>query len=104
MLTHEDDGMMGQFLVTCPLGTNINEINKEKEIVIYPNPGQHQIHISLENTDLAPYFIQDASGRTVQEGLLNSGINNIEISALPTGIYFIKTGSVKAKAYKLIKN
>ena len=104
MLTHEDDGMMGQFLVTCPLGTNINEIIKEKEIVIYPNPGQHQIHISLENTDLAPYFIQDASGRTVQEGLLNSGINNIEISTLPTGIYFIKTGSIKVKAYKLIKN
>ncbi len=102
MLTHEDDGMMGQFLVTCPLGTSIEENKQEKSLIIYPNPSNHLIHIVLENTDQANYFIQDALGKTIQQGALKNGENTINIASLPAGMYFVKTGSTKAKAYKLI--
>jgi blue copper oxidase len=104
MLTHEDDGMMGQFLVTCPLGTGIAENVTDKDPIIFPNPGQNMVNISLENAENAPYFIQDAAGKTIQRGHLTKGINKIDISALSNGIYIIKTGSEQAKAYKLIKN
>jgi blue copper oxidase len=103
MLTHEDDGMMGQFLVTCPIGTGINEIIKENKLIIYPNPSNQQISISQDDSASANYFIQDVLGKIIKSGVLHRGVNTIDISALRTGIYFIKTGSEKSKAYKIIK-
>ncbi len=103
MLTHEDDGMMGQFLVTCPLETGIDATEAKKEVIIYPNPGNNQVNIMLDNSVYASFFVLDVWGKTIQSGTLHEGLNTIDISPLQSGVYFIKTGSEKSKSYKLIK-
>ena len=47
MLTHEDDGMMGQFLVVDN-AIGITEAGHANEISIYPNPTSGKIHIQAD--------------------------------------------------------
>lgn len=56
MLTHEDMGMMGQFIVSNTTGIN-NEIQEFENISIFPNPTNNQITIKgLENINKIQFF------------------------------------------------
>tara|TARA_B100000508_G_scaffold55003_3_gene42648 strand:- start:13578 stop:15257 length:1680 start_codon:yes stop_codon:yes gene_type:complete len=83
MLTHEDDGMMGQFLVTDP--------NASLETIegptwnIYPNPSSGSLTIDVEKK--STLNITDASGKLIRT-VEAEGVVNIDLNAQP-GVYFI---------------
>lgn len=96
MLTHEDDGMMGQFLVTDPEASLDELITSEWSI--YPNPTNGTFFISIERpTNL---YLSDASGKIVKE-IESNGTTKHSLD-LKAGMYFIsdEKGNVK----KLIVN
>lgn len=95
MLSHEDDGMMGQFLV-LGAATNTNNLLLEDEILIYPNPMINQFQISLKNEDnlIEKIQITDVLGRIIyNENEVNTTIQTVNTQRWSSGIYhvFIKT-------------
>jgi bilirubin oxidase len=96
MLKHEDEGMMGQFLVTDTTSTNTNQFLLDDEVLIYPNPTTTQLNIRLKNENNAIENIQvtDVLGRVVYtENGLNTNVAIINTQGLSSGMYhvFIKT-------------
>ena len=77
-------------------GTSISSI--KKEINLYPNPFDD--YIVLETTTENHLVICDLSGRTVLNQTANMGTNRINTSALPQGIYVLKSGNEVIKIVK----
>ena len=57
-------------------------------ISIYPNPARSVVTVSIQSA--AAYKLIDASGATVQQGRLQLGRNEISVSGMASGIYFLQ--------------
>ena len=66
----------------------------KKDVQPYPNPTTDQLYVSGLEGKL-PYFIVDASGRTMQQGLFNTA-QGITTKTLPSGVYFLHVGNEKS--------
>ena len=91
MLTHEDMGMMGQFLVTDQFQTI--EYNQDfSNILIYPNPSNSGL-FSIKNNgnnDFAESFqLIGSEGRIIQEGVFPSDSSEGTIQINEAGIYIL---------------
>lgn len=68
--------------------TDIENLNKEKSIEIYPNPVSETLFIDSQiNSTVSVYSIL---GQEVITKKINIGINNIDISEITSGIYMLK--------------
>lgn len=67
---------------------------KNTVIKVYPNPAKDVLHVSGTSQLIR---ITDISGREV----MSSMKQDINVSKLPTGIYFVKTGNFVGKFVKL---
>lgn len=88
MLTHEDDGMMGQFIVTNP--TNVeSETLVESSISMYPNPTSSLLNLDGLK-DIESIHVYNTLGEKVKDIKWNK--NSKQVVALPKakGIYFIQ--------------
>lgn len=83
LLTHEDGGMMGQFVVNNPLST-IEESNTNDNWVLYPNPSHSEVHIEI----IQPISQIKAFNSLGQELTFNLSINNsvYTVKGLPKGL------------------
>jgi blue copper oxidase len=95
---HEDEGMMGQFVVTQPVG--INEISLSSDFTIFPNPTREKIFVQLGDVPSEIYYatVTNASGKIVMmlpKPELSSGI---DVSHLKKGTYFLEFMEQKTKA------
>lgn len=79
------------------LGTSENTISK-KEISIYPNPTHGPLSIDSEKNSEVKVYSTD--GRMLKIVQVQKGSNEINISELPKGVYFIKTATESAKVIK----
>ncbi|HEY5500294.1 MAG TPA: multicopper oxidase domain-containing protein [Bacteroidales bacterium] len=90
MLSHEDDGMMGQFLVTG-IPTGLNTLIDDPIIRIYPNPVTDRLTVEASVVDRSPVIIEirnDLGQLCLQEKI--SGLPaTLNTSNLKTGIYTI---------------
>ena len=86
MLPHEDDGMMGQFVVTNPLSAT-HEIAEGHDVNIYPNPGTGAL--TIECTVIPSNIsVTDLLGRTIQSVPDVTG-NTLSLENLPKGIHVV---------------
>ncbi len=105
---HEDDGMMGQFVVTgTPLGNNIS--SPSTKFKLYPNPVDNKLFINLDDplADIYYITITTLEGRVAMMLPQPQWQNGIDVSSLSTGVYILKmmdkaTKSVTTK--KFVKN
>ncbi|MDQ3193245.1 MAG: multicopper oxidase domain-containing protein [Bacteroidota bacterium] len=109
-LLHEDNGMMGQFIVVDP-STNI----KEKKSVnftlnTWPNPAKDQWKLEFDSdySNEIKLEVFDMTGKNLLSETLtmNSGKNifNVNITSFSKGIYLIKvTGKEEFAVVKMIK-
>ncbi len=87
---HEDEGMMGQFVVTNP--TNINALSlHEDELEVYPNPAKDKVFVQFKDPANTAYYVRllNTLGRTVlllPQPQLGEGI---DISNLSKGVYYL---------------
>jgi hypothetical protein len=72
---------------------------------IFPNPANNYLNVLVKNDVRSTYQIYDVTGKVLNYGLLNSDVNQINISDLPTGFYFIKLiSSQKQSINSFVKN
>lgn len=97
-LTHEDEGMMGQFTVNSSLATTEN--TTPTAFKLYPNPVADKLFINLENLDKEIYYITITTleGRVAMMLPKPEWQNGIDVSSLSTGTYILKLTDEKTKS------
>ncbi len=88
LLTHEDKGMMGQFLVTRPLSV---ESVVDEGILIYPNPGSGSVLVKAEGPgSLSGIEVFDQNGKLIRSFAELDESGSQHITGLTPGIYIIR--------------
>ncbi len=92
LLHHEDDGMMGSFRVIDTTNTSIAGFNENDNWKIYPNLASTTLTVEIPTTlqALYAYEIYDIEGKRVKTAWRNSFKQQIDISDLVDGIYFLQ--------------
>jgi bilirubin oxidase len=95
---HEDEGMMGQFVVANPTSIASNHAT-ESQFSIYPNPAHDKIFVKFKDAEQSAYYIRitDALGRTVLMLPKPELQNGIDISHFSKGLYFMQLTDDKSK-------
>ncbi len=89
MLTHEDMGMMGQFVVTTT--TNLTNIINNSSIKIYPVPASQTLTIQSEKEKIRQAEFFNVLGKKIYSPNISPGsISHIPVSNLPQGVYILK--------------
>jgi bilirubin oxidase len=93
ILMHEDDGMMGQFVVMPPTSVGINEVeNSNKFISIYPNPTNGIVNITTNGIN--ELKIYNVLGELIYtETKIGTNELQINTSQWSKGIYTIQVNS-----------
>jgi bilirubin oxidase len=100
MLSHEDQGMMGQFIVYNN-ATNINEENEE-HFTIHPNPVSNSLYLEGQEPSLIELY--NISGHLLESRKFLKPKNQIDMAKYTSGIYFIKlTTSTQSQTQKIVK-
>lgn len=93
ILMHEDDGMMGQFVVVPNTVLSVGHLHKNaQEMVVYPNPTQDKLQMVLPKGDgqqIIGYQILDVMGRNVATGFATEN-RQVSVQQLSAGIYTLK--------------
>lgn len=107
LLHHEDEGMMGSFLVidTTMSGIKTYTIAEEGELRLYPNPTSSILYLQFVSSAVssnANISIIDPLGKRILSTKLESPDSKMEIdiSDLANGIYFVKVEE-EEKMYSL---
>ena len=92
LLHHEDDGMMGSFRVIDTTNTSVDELTENDNWKIYPNPSSTTLTVEIPASlqSLYAYEIYDMEGRWIKTAWRNSLKQQIDISNLSDGIYFLQ--------------
>ena len=69
-------------------GVGIADINGKSQIRIYPNPANDKLYISDAKANIS-FVITNIVGEELIKGTTTGGIQSIDISSLPAGLYFI---------------
>ncbi|MBL7897163.1 MAG: multicopper oxidase domain-containing protein [Crocinitomicaceae bacterium] len=102
MLPHEDDGMMGQFIVTCQhLKT---DENPEFNFQIFPNPSSGIFEIRKNDSASANIIITDLSGKLILTDSFQNNFYKIDLSLVSSGLYILTLSSEnQVESVRLIK-
>lgn len=90
MLTHEDMGMMGQFLVSSEVLSE--DLKNEKEVFeVFPNPANSSINMTFENSALgATIRVTNLQGQIVyEENFVQGNSFELDVSNLSNGMYLV---------------
>ncbi len=96
---HEDEGMMGQFIVTNTITTVNENIINENEFMLYPNPAKNILNVSFDKSYMQAYYIRiiNSSGKTLMMLPKPNLENGIDINGLKSGTYFLQLTDDKNK-------
>ena len=83
--------------INGPLSTDNLENNP---VTIYPNPTQSKINLSLNYAKEVHYKLFSPLGKQLMTGTITSSNQEIDISHLPSNIYFLKVGNQFHKVLK----
>lgn len=93
ILMHEDDGMMGQFLVVPNIVLSAAHLhNGAKQMAVFPNPAIESLQMVLPDKELeATYSVLNVLGKEVSQGQTNS--QRLNTSELAPGVYVLKANA-----------
>jgi Neuraminidase (sialidase) len=81
--------------------TAIEEVNTaSNSISIYPNPATNSITISKSTSESTDGYIYNITGKTMMKLNLTNQSNTIDISTLPSGLYFVLLDNQSTKFIK----
>ncbi len=101
---HEDEGMMGQFVVTGASATG-EPNDGAADFSIFPNPAQSRIFIKMADASAEVYYLKitDAVGRVKMMLPQPQILGGVDISRLAAGTYFVQLTDLKTKAVSVRK-
>lgn len=103
LLPHEDEGMMGQFLVTCPTTVAV-ESSSSSAIVGFPNPTRGLFTINAIQSEPTLVTVLNCWGEIVFDVETSGQSLTIDLSQKPAGIYFVRVAaSTETETIKLMK-
>jgi len=76
------------------------EIYHGVSILIYPNPTENFVTVSVNSNEILQIELMDASGRVIQNTWLNNGLNQLDLSAFSAGSYFINIRNSEGEIVK----
>ena len=96
---HEDDGMMGQFIVKDNATSLYSEEKIESQFSIYPNPANNRIFVKMDDQNAEVYYIKifNSVGRTILMLPRPELAKGIDISSFAKGIYHLLLTDEKTK-------
>jgi bilirubin oxidase len=95
MLVHEDDAMMGQFLVVDNTSGIYDDLENSNDVELFPNPvSGTEMFVKLDNK-VDSYEILNAKGKRIDYNQSPEKTNefSVNIDHLPEGIYILKINS-----------
>jgi hypothetical protein len=103
IVAHSIDGKLQGTVISENGSTLIS--GKNNQLKIYPNPATDFIYFAPEfQLNNPALMIVNESGQVVASYKANSLTSKIDVSFLPKGIYFLKTGNQKKIVRKFIKH
>ena len=78
----------------------IEMADSEIALSVAPNPASDRICIRMANLDNSEATLFDMNGRLVKTLTLREGDNNVDISALPNGLYIVRVAGRNLKVVK----
>lgn len=106
VLMHEDDGMMGQFIVKPASGVGIKNFKlNDVTVKVYPNPANNIMNIDIneiDHTQPLQLTIYDVLGKTVYSSSLSQMLNTVNTSHWSKGVYTISLSQYQNSIYKKI--
>lgn len=101
MLSHEDDGMMGQFVVFG--NTNSTDEFGIEPAILYPNPTSGKLMMS--RLDSSAIEIYNSSGQLLERRKAANENESINLSGYANGLYYIHVITPAGiQAFKVVKN
>ena len=79
---------------------SVNEF-ENKHVSIYPNPTNSKINLSLNYSKDVNYELFSPLGQQLMTGTITSSNEQIDLSNLPSNIYFLKVGN---QVFKILKS
>lgn len=73
------------------------EKRKPSSIRIYPNPAQNELHVQLHQTGVRQLAIYNLIGKAVSQYRVQGNSARLDISTMPSGIYFLRMMDNKGK-------
>ena len=88
--------MKGSSIAT---GSVIQNRSGNDQAILYPNPCSDWFYLNIQSQKPEAYSIFGLSGQMMQNGLLTgqNGIGRISVSALPAGMYVLRTNEIAIK-------
>jgi bilirubin oxidase len=103
---HEDEGMMGQFVVNPSTTASVTtENSNSNDYTLYPNPVTERLYVSFSNPESKAYYVRITNllGRTIYMLPRPQLQNGIDISNMAAGVYFLELTDEKTKAVSVKK-
>jgi hypothetical protein len=100
---HEDEGMMGQFVVGNP-PVGIMNVRQNSKMKVYPNPTKGILHFQVDDGIVITHAtIIDVRGQQQLQFDLDGIKTDLDVSTLSHGLYFLqltdKDGGTYIKSY-----
>lgn len=86
--------------IDCGISSTNGEIEKAKNIIIYPNPVTKYLTIDKHVDSEQAYKIYSADGKLILSGKVNSKIETINLSTLPPNNYILIIENIGLKFFK----
>lgn len=92
MLTHEDDGMMGQFEVVDEATGMANPKDNSNELLVSPNPAHDRVTISSQRGSIEKLIIYNAQGKLVLRATMQPALSKttLDISTFESGVFVVE--------------
>lgn len=96
---HEDEGMMGQFVVTNNASAALEPIKKASDILLFPNPASERLFVSFADPNMQAYYVRitNSLGKTMYMLPRPQLAGGIDISHFVPGTYFVQVTDDKTK-------
>lgn len=90
-LDGQKEAVTAYFTDSPSLARNNFQSVKRKGPNFYPNPSEDILFVQRQREVQAQYMIYDMNGRQVDQQIKAGTLHSIDVSNLPSGIYFVKT-------------
>ncbi len=73
--------------------TSLRDVAPERDIIIYPNPATAFLIVENQFTGSCIVEIFDLQGRVLLSTAVQSGINKVQLGAMPAGLYLVRVSN-----------